>query len=123
MQTTQSRDALARLAAALAPLARELLVWNTICDATEKRQSAACSLAEQVDVVVVVGGRNSANTTRLAQLCGAVEPRTYHVERADELRREWFTGARRVGVTAGASTPDDEIAATVARLRGLCGGS
>ncbi len=120
VQTTQSRDALARVAAALAPLGRELLVWNTICDATEKRQSAACSLAEQVDVVIVVGGRNSANTTRLAQLCGAVEARTHHVERADELRREWFAGARRVGVTAGASTPDDEIAAAVARLRELC---
>jgi 4-hydroxy-3-methylbut-2-enyl diphosphate reductase len=120
VQTTQARDALARLAATLAPLARELLVYNTVCDATEKRQSAACELAAQVDVVIVVGGRNSANTMRLVQLCRGIEARTHHIETAKELRGEWVAGARRVGVTAGASTPDDEIEATVGRLRRLC---
>jgi 4-hydroxy-3-methylbut-2-enyl diphosphate reductase len=120
VQTTQARDALARLAATLAPLTRELLVCNTVCDATEKRQSAACELAAQVDVVIVVGGRNSANTMRLVQLCRGIETRTHHIETAKELRGEWVAGARRVGVTAGASTPDDEIEATVARLRRLC---
>ena len=69
VQTTQTRANLAGVAAALAPAAREMLVYNTVCDATEKRQSAACELAAEVDVVVVVGGRNSANTARLAQLC------------------------------------------------------
>ncbi len=121
VQTTQTRDALARLAATLAPLARELLVYNTVCDATEKRQSAACELAAHVDVVIVVGGRNSANTMRLVQLCSGIEPRTHHVETAAELRSEWVAGVRRVGVTAGASTPDHEIEATIARLRDLCG--
>ena len=94
VQTTQTRANLASVAAALAPLARELLVFNTICDATEKRQSAACELAGEVDVVVVVGGRNSANTARLAQLCRAIEPRTHHIESAAELRSEWFGGRR-----------------------------
>ena len=122
VQTTQTRANLASVAAALAPLARELLVHNTICDATEKRQRAACELAADVDVVVVVGGRNSANTARLAQLCRAIEGRTHHVESAAELLPEWFAGARRIGVTAGASTPDDEIAATVQTLRGFDGG-
>ncbi|HET6494634.1 MAG TPA: 4-hydroxy-3-methylbut-2-enyl diphosphate reductase [Thermoleophilia bacterium] len=119
VQTTQTRANLASVAAALAPLARELLVHNTICDATEKRQRAACDLAADVDVVVVVGGRNSANTARLAQLCRAIEDRTHHVESAAELLPEWFTGARRIGVTAGASTPDDEIEATVRTLGGF----
>ena len=121
VQTTQTRANLSALAAALAPVARELLVYNTVCDATEKRQSAACELADEVDVVVVVGGRNSANTTRLAQLCRAIEPRTHHIETAAELRPEWLDGAQRIGVTAGASTPDEEIEATVARAAGLCG--
>lgn len=121
VQTTQTRANLSALAAALAPVARELLVFNTVCDATEKRQSAACELAEEVDVVVVVGGRNSANTARLAQLCAAIESRTHHIESAAELRAEWLTGARRVGVTAGASTPDVEIATTVRALLDLCG--
>jgi 4-hydroxy-3-methylbut-2-enyl diphosphate reductase len=119
VQTTQTRANLASVAAALAPLVRELLVHNTICDATEKRQRAACELAADVDVVVVVGGRNSANTARLAQLCRAIEKRTHHVESAAELLPEWFAGARRIGVTAGASTPDEEIAATVQALRGF----
>jgi 4-hydroxy-3-methylbut-2-enyl diphosphate reductase len=122
VQTTQTTDNLARVVAALAPAARELLVYNTICDATEKRQSAACELAGEVDLVIVVGGRNSANTARLTQLCRAVEARTYHIEAAAELRAEWCVGARRIGVTAGASTPDEEIAATVEALAGLCGG-
>jgi (E)-4-hydroxy-3-methyl-but-2-enyl pyrophosphate reductase len=102
-------------------VAREMLVYNTICDATEKRQNAACELAAEVDVVVVVGGRNSANTARLAQLCRGTEARTHHIESAAELRPEWFAGARRVGVTAGASTPDEEIEATVCALLDLCG--
>jgi 4-hydroxy-3-methylbut-2-enyl diphosphate reductase len=121
VQTTQTRDNLARVAAALAPVARELLVFNTICDATEKRQNAACDLAAEVDVVLVVGGRNSANTARLAQLCRAAQARTHHIEAASEIQADWLTGARRVGVTAGASTPDAEIEATVAALVELCG--
>ena len=119
VQTTQTRENLARLAADLAPVARETLVFNTICDATEKRQAAARRLAAAVDVVVVVGGRNSANTTRLASLCRAIQPRTHHIETAAELEPGWLTGVRRVGVTAGASTPEDEIAAAVARIRDL----
>jgi 4-hydroxy-3-methylbut-2-enyl diphosphate reductase len=122
VQTTQTRANLASVAAALAPVARELLVFNTICDATEKRQSAACELAAEVDVVVVVGGRNSANTARLAQLCRAIESRTYHIESAAELEPAWFEAVSRIGVTAGASTPDEEIEATVAALQALCGG-
>ncbi len=122
VQTTQSREHLASLAAALAPLVPEMLVFNTICEATEKRQTAACELAGQVDAVVVVGGRNSANTARLAQLCRAIEPRTFHIETAAELRAEWMRGCRRIGVTAGASTPEEEIAATIRALETLCGG-
>lgn len=120
VQTTQTRANLGSVAAALAPLARELLVYNTICDATEKRQTAACELAAEVDVLVVVGGRNSANTARLTQLCRAIEPHTHHIESAAELRPEWFAGASRIGVTGGASTPDSEIGATVEALRGIC---
>jgi 4-hydroxy-3-methylbut-2-en-1-yl diphosphate reductase len=121
VQTTQTRANLSGVAAALAPVARELLVFNTICDATEKRQSAAVEMAAEVDVVIVVGGRNSANTARLAQLCRAIESRTHLIETAAELEPAWFAGARRIGVTAGASTPAEEIEATVIALEALCG--
>lgn len=119
VQTTQPYERLAALAAALAPRARQLMVYNTICSATEQRQSAAVAMAGEVDLVIVVGGRNSGNTTRLVELCGAVQARTYHVEAAAELRPEWLVDARSVGVTAGASTPPDQIQAVVERLREL----
>jgi 4-hydroxy-3-methylbut-2-enyl diphosphate reductase len=119
VQTTQTRDNLAALVARVARVARETLVFNTICDATGKRQAAAQRLAHSADVMIVVGGRNSANTTRLANLCREIQPRTHHVERADELEEKWFAGAGCVGVAAGASTPEDEIRAAAERIRAL----
>jgi len=122
VQTTQSRERLGQLLRVLAPLARETLVYNTICEATEQRQEAAREVASEVDTVLVVGGRNSANTRRLAALCREIQPRTYHVERAGEIKSEWFAGAVMVGITAGASTPDEEIDAAVEVVRRLAAG-
>ena len=117
VQTTQSQERLSDLVAHLAPRTRELLVYNTICSATEQRQSAAMSMADEVDVVIVVGGRNSGNTRRLAELCTEVQPRTYHVETPDELNPDWFAGVKTVGITAGASTPPDQIEVVANRIR------
>jgi 4-hydroxy-3-methylbut-2-en-1-yl diphosphate reductase len=122
VQTTQSRERLGQLLRALAPVARETLVYNTICEATEQRQEAAREVASEVDTVLVVGGRNSANTRRLAALCREIQPRTYHVERAGEIKPEWFAGAGMVGIAAGASTPDEEIDAAVEVVRRLAAG-
>jgi 4-hydroxy-3-methylbut-2-en-1-yl diphosphate reductase len=119
VQTTQSQQRLAELVEHLAPHTRELLVYNTICGATEQRQSAAMDMADGVDAVVVVGGRNSGNTRRLAELCAARQPRTYHVESAEELDPEWFRGSKVVGITAGASTPPEQIKAVADRLAGF----
>jgi 4-hydroxy-3-methylbut-2-en-1-yl diphosphate reductase len=116
VQTTQSQEHLAELVRDLAPRARELLVHNTICSATEQRQTAAMAMADDVDAVVVVGGRNSGNTRRLAELCAARQPKTYHVESADELDPAWFEGLKVVGITAGASTPPEQIRAVADRL-------
>jgi 4-hydroxy-3-methylbut-2-enyl diphosphate reductase len=119
VQTTQSKERLADLSAYLATRCRELLVHNTICNATEQRQTAAIAMAREVDVVIVVGGRNSGNTTRLAELCATLQPLTYHIEAAEELRPEWFGTASSVGITAGASTPAEQIQAVVDRIREL----
>jgi 4-hydroxy-3-methylbut-2-enyl diphosphate reductase len=119
VQTTQSQERLAALVSALASRVRELLVYNTICNATEQRQQSAQTVAGSVDVVVVVGGRNSGNTTRLAEICRAAQPNTHHIELPEEIRREWLVGASKVGVTAGASTPPDQIQAVVQRLKEL----
>jgi 4-hydroxy-3-methylbut-2-enyl diphosphate reductase len=119
VQTTQSQEHLAELVQYLAPRTRELLVHNTICSATQQRQTAAMAMADQVDAVVVVGGRNSGNTRRLAELCAARQPRTYHVESVEELDPAWFQGLTLVGITAGASTPPEQIEAVADRLAGF----
>lgn len=115
-QTTQRIDRLTELVAALLPRTRTLTVSNTICNATTQRQEASLHVAKGVDVMVVVGGYRSANTTRLAQICSEVNPRTHHIERAEQLRPEWIEGARSVGITAGASTPNRAIEAVHAAI-------
>lgn len=119
VQTTQSFQRLAEVVEALLPNVSELRVFNTICSATERRQEAARELASHVDVVVVVGGHNSGNTTRLAEISREVNPRTYRVETSAELDPAWFAGAQVAGVTAGASTPDEQMADVIRALEAL----
>lgn len=119
VQTTQSLARLTAVVDALLPRTGELKVHNTICSATGQRQRAAEELARDVDVMIVVGGLNSGNTTRLAEICLQVNPRTHHVETASELMPEWFAGASRVGVTGGASTPDEQISGVVAAIEAM----
>ncbi|MDQ3855206.1 MAG: 4-hydroxy-3-methylbut-2-enyl diphosphate reductase [Chloroflexota bacterium] len=122
-QTTQPAERfkrfLADLIARLPDDFREVQVHNTICDPTLDRQSAAIELAQEVDVMVVVGGKDSANTRHLAELCQDEGVETYHVEWPSELNPAWFQGKKVAGVTAGASTPDeviDEVVAAIERL-------
>ncbi len=105
-QTTLSLEHFEKVVLALREHADQITVERTICRATDERQSAARALAQRVDVMVVVGGRNSANTRHLSDVCREVNPRTYQLETAAELRPEWFSGVAEAGITAGASTPD-----------------
>lgn len=104
-QTTQSFENLKNVVLECLVKGSEIRVFNTICDATAVRQEEAKELAKRVDCMIVIGGYNSANTTRLAQVCAELQPKTYHIETAQQLNREWFEGVDTVGVTAGASTP------------------
>jgi (E)-4-hydroxy-3-methyl-but-2-enyl pyrophosphate reductase len=97
----------------------ELRVINTLCNATTSQQAAAQELAHQVDLMFVIGGRESANTRHLAEVAREEGVETYHVESAGDIKPEWLAGHERVGVTAGASTPDDAVDAVVTRLREL----
>lgn len=119
VQTTQPPSVLREVVDALLPHVSELRVCNTICSATAKRQESAAELADEVDVIVVVGGHNSGNTKRLTEICQARNPRTHHVETADELQEAWFAGADVVGVTAGASTPDEQIRGVIDAIEAL----
>ncbi len=81
------------------------IIFDTICNATSHRQLEAAKLAEQSDVMIVVGGRHSSNTKKLKEVCSALCKRTYLVETKDELCCEMYRGASTVGIVAGASTP------------------
>lgn len=97
----------------------ELRVINTLCNATTSQQAAARELAHQVDLMIVIGGRESANTHHLAEVTREEGTTAYQVESANDIQDAWLEGRERVGVTAGASTPDSVIDAVVARLREL----
>jgi len=115
-QTTQSYENFRQVVEVCLGRCQELRVFNTICDATSVRQTEAKAIAAEVDVMLVIGGYNSANTTRLARICSDIQPRTHHIETADEIDPAWFVGATSVGVTAGASTPHWIIEQVVDRL-------
>lgn len=97
----------------------ELRVLNTLCHATTAQQAATTQLALDVTLMIVVGGRDSANTRHLAVVSKECGVETYHVESAEEIDAAWLTGHERIGVTAGASTPDFVIDEVVARLEML----
>lgn len=122
-QTTHKMEDFAQFVAHLMLLQRdhnfELHVVNTLCHATTGQQEAAAALARKVDVMVVVGGRKSANTRHLKEVCEEQGTPAFHIEGPDELRAEWFSAAERIGLTAGASTPDYSVDEVEARLREL----
>ena len=97
------------------PRVQQVHIINTLCDSTQRRQEAALALAKRSELMIVIGGRNSANTRSLAEVCSTVVE-TYLVESAVEIKATWFPGKNRVGITAGASTPSrviDEVILTL----------
>jgi len=122
-QTTKGQEAFVRFISAF--LARhigelnEARIVNTTCPETGKRYESAKELARWADLMLVVGGRNSANTRRLAETCAKEGVRTYHIEDASEVEPRWLLGKERIGVTAGASTPDLAIDQVIRRVEEL----
>ena len=121
-QTTQNQEKLKLVVGMLLPLVKELKVYNTICNATRKRQAETYDLARKADLLLVVGGKNSANTCKLAEIGSSLIP-TYHIESIDEIKPQWLEGKNLIGVTAGASTPQEQISEVVDWLKlNLAGG-
>lgn len=106
VQTTFSQFKFQGIIDILETKSKNLKVFKTICNATQERQNSAVALASEVDLMIVIGGKNSGNTNRLAEVCRNVGCTTHHIETATELQLAWFTNVQTVGVTAGASTPD-----------------
>jgi 4-hydroxy-3-methylbut-2-enyl diphosphate reductase len=104
-QTTKNIEDFKKIMLKLLEMSEEIRVINTICNATDVRQKSTFELAKESDIMIVVGGKNSSNTKMLAKISGKIIE-TFHIEEASELKKEWFTNKRRIGITAGASTPD-----------------
>jgi 4-hydroxy-3-methylbut-2-enyl diphosphate reductase len=120
-QTTLSVDDAAEILAAVKrrfPQVREPKRQD-ICYATQNRQDAVKLLAPGVDVVVVVGSPTSSNSNRLRELSQRLGTPAYMVDAASDLKPEWFAGASRIGLTAGASAPDILVQQVIERLRAL----
>jgi (E)-4-hydroxy-3-methyl-but-2-enyl pyrophosphate reductase len=118
-QSTQPPWAFTALVAHVATIAQEMKVYNTVCPVTVKRQNAATELAEQVRTIVVVGGRNSANTRELVNLARMQGRDAHHIESADEVLPEWIRGQERVGLIGGCSTPMDTLLEVKERIEAL----
>jgi len=96
----------------------ELRIIDTICHDIRNRQAAAAKLASKVDLMLVIGGHNSANTNHLAELCSTAT-RTYLVETADEIQLSWLEGQYHIGITTGASTDDQTINEVLMKLEAI----
>ncbi|MCS6883906.1 MAG: 4-hydroxy-3-methylbut-2-enyl diphosphate reductase [Acidobacteriota bacterium] len=118
-QSTQSRSRLYEVTERIRSLYPQAIVFDTLCDVTSDRQNEVLEMTKQVDLMIVVGGKNSGNTQRMAELSRKAGVTTYHIETEEELTAEMLQGHEVIGLTAGASTPDWMIKRVQARLQEL----
>ncbi len=112
VQTTQSVETFKEVVLQVISSAREVRIYNTICDSTTQRVRETKKVAEKVDLMIIVGGKNSSNTNQLVKLSKSVCAIVHHIETADEIKDEWFNKVETIGITGGASTPQriiDEV--------------
>lgn len=121
-QTTQEKSIFDAIVEILKKKCNDLKISNTICNATTLRQNAAKKVAEMVEVMFVVGGKNSANTRRLYKICKEICDKTFHIETKEEIDKSVLIGVNKVGVTAGASTPKKIIDDVIEYLNGVNNG-
>jgi small subunit ribosomal protein S1/4-hydroxy-3-methylbut-2-en-1-yl diphosphate reductase len=115
-QTTQSEAHFKKIVGLLKDKAKDVKEYDTICGATSKRQDAAADLAKNVELVLVVGDMMSANTKRLTELCKKTGTETHQIQTVNELDLNWIKGKEKIGITAGASTPEWVIKAIIDKL-------
>ncbi|HDH04519.1 MAG TPA: 4-hydroxy-3-methylbut-2-enyl diphosphate reductase [Nitrospirae bacterium] len=117
VQTTQSFDTFRDIVLHVIGSSREVKIYNTICDFTAQRVRETRELAKKVALMIIVGGKNSSNTNQLVKLSKNVCAKVYHIEIASELKKGWFSGVEKAGVTGGASTPQWIIDDVVNKIR------
>lgn len=117
VQTTQPIEALKKVMSQVVDYIKEIKIYNTICDFTASRLDETKKLAETVDLMIVIGGKNSANTSQLTTISKSICAKVHHIETSEELRAEWFKGVKKTGITGGASTPQWIIDEIVKKLK------
>ncbi len=121
-QTTQTQAAFIeftrQLTGIIGPKIEEIRLVNTLCKITQGQQDAATRLARKSQLMIVIGGGNSANARHLVEICSPLVE-THLVETADEVNTSWLVGKNHIGITAGASTPDESVEELMAKLRSL----
>lgn len=118
-QTTRKVEDYQNIIGKLMAKHKEVRVFNTICNATFDNQDAARELAQQADVMIVIGGKNSSNTKQLHSIAQEYCPDSYHIESQEDLESDWFVNKKLCGISAGASTPDwiiDQVIDKIKRL-------
>ena len=116
-QSTQDLFLFGRVVAALLERTEELRVYNTICHSTQTRQTSTSELAARVDILFIVGGKNSSNTHKLYEISKRVQPNTHFIEDASQIRPRLLRGTKRIGISGGASTPPEAIEEAVAKIK------
>jgi 4-hydroxy-3-methylbut-2-enyl diphosphate reductase len=119
-QSTQDPYLFKAVVNALIEKTKELEIFNTICQSTQTRQKSASELASLVDTLFIIGGKNSSNTQKLYQISKRILPHTYFIEKAEQITPDMVKGAKKVGLSGGASTPPEAIERAVAKIKSSC---
>jgi 4-hydroxy-3-methylbut-2-enyl diphosphate reductase len=117
VQSTQDMSLFQKVVAALLEKTEELKVFNTICQSTQTRQKSTSELASRVDTLFIIGGKNSSNTHKLYQISKRVLPNTHFIENSAQITSEMLKGAKKIGLSGGASTPPEAIEEAVVRIK------
>ncbi len=116
-QSTQDIYLFEKIVAAVVEKTENLRVYNTICQFTQTRQKSTSELASRVDTLFIVGGKNSSNTNKLYQISKRILPNTFFIESAEQIIPEMLEGAKKIGLSGGASTPPEAIQEAVAKIK------
>lgn len=118
-QTTLNKKKLEKIKSYLENGYQNVKILDKVCGATQVRQEAVEELAQQVDMLIVVGGKTSSNTKKLYDISISYNPNTYLIQDENDLKKEWFEGKNKIGITAGASTPEEIVIKIENQIRGI----
>ena len=118
-QTTQNVQEFIKIKDYLASQLPNFICFSTICDSTDNRQKEVRRLAKTKNTVVVIGGKDSANSRRLFEIAKGINPKTYFVQNEKQIKDNWLAGIESLAITAGASTPDWVIKSVVEKIRNI----